>query len=411
MTFAGRLGARFGSAIASCLSWVVALCLLGGVQPTLANSQVNVVGNPSGASFQELLPEGARLSKIRVRWGYYINAFQFTTELNGIETQGAVIGEDEGGEVTIHTLDPDEYVTRVSGTYNSVEYLKTLVFHTNKRTLSQAGWDRGPMTYEFTVPSGYEFAGFAGRKTNWLTAIGLAARESAGAYAVRASDPQRSLSQTTSVSGQTNAGSGGAPANRNQPTGGQAEQSSGSGIQISNRTSGTIMVSQLTDDPNVAPTGLAEIAPGQTSPVPVPAGTRLGFFDTGRQKWVGMAYDVPSGAPGLVNIPYVAPGYASVSMRNAANQEIIAYSWSGRSEDEYEYLATPPAGANEQSFAPQGSQIWFQGPNQKWVGMAYEMPEKAQRTSVRVQYLKPGHVLVQVRNAHSDDLTVYSWSG
>jgi Jacalin-like lectin domain/MAC/Perforin domain len=150
-----------------------------------ANIPSQIVGSTDGQNFRDLVPAGGRISKIRVRWGYYINAFQFTTEANGVESPGPVVGSDEGGEVTIYTLAADEFVTRITGTYNQAEYLKTLTIHTNKRQLLQAGWDMGPSAFEFKVPIGSEFAGFVGRQSGWLKAIGILSRPSSGPSTVR----------------------------------------------------------------------------------------------------------------------------------------------------------------------------------------------------------------------------------
>ncbi len=342
-----------------------------------ANQTSDIAGSSLGNDFFYTTPEGSQISEVRVRWGYYINAFQFTTKLGGREVLGPVIGDDAGGEVTVYKLAPDEYITRVSGTVNEAEYVKTLVIHTNKRQLKQAGWDLGPTSYDFSVPTGNEFAGFAGRTTEWIRAIGLVSRAP-------------NSSSTTAL----------LPSN-----------STGLEQTVVNQLGQPILVAQLSADPNEAPQGLIEIAPGQTETFDVPDRASLGFFNNQSQQWVGMSYAVPAGDRPTVVIPHLEPGFAQVAIKNTMPEVVNVFSRASDINAELEAVAQIEPDQSTLAYVAQTHELWFQGANrQDWIAMNYVVPEHLQ-AAVNVPYIQPGFQLIQINNNHTGTVSVFSWAG
>ncbi len=134
--------------------------------------RTEIAGGGGGIPFADPdLPAGGRLAEIRVQSGDRIDAIQAIYIMpNGRFREGAYHG-GSGGHVSVFRLDPDEYVTGISGRYG--DRIDSLRIHTNKRTSQLFGGRGGSRNYRIQVPRGSMASGFAGRAGDSLDAIGL----------------------------------------------------------------------------------------------------------------------------------------------------------------------------------------------------------------------------------------------
>lgn len=135
-------------------------------------SQTNLAGGGGGAAFVEgEAPAGARIAEIRVRAGDRVDSVQLVYSLpNGRFLEGTRHGGNGGNERTFR-LEPDEYITGLSGRCG--DGIDSLRIHTNRRTSPLFGGGGGDREYRLEVPRGAEAVGFAGRAGEYLDAIGL----------------------------------------------------------------------------------------------------------------------------------------------------------------------------------------------------------------------------------------------
>ncbi len=137
-------------------------------------------GGSGGSSFQDgTLPNGAKICKVRIRHGFWLDAIGLSYKVNGQVTDLPMHGGD-GGTYDEFIIDDDEYITSLGGRY--AQFVNSVIIHTNKRTSSQYGGDGGSADYnniDIQYPN-QEFVGFLGRSGKFLDAIGivLAIRES-----------------------------------------------------------------------------------------------------------------------------------------------------------------------------------------------------------------------------------------
>jgi hypothetical protein len=134
--------------------------------------QTMVFGGGGGSAFSdESVPRGARISEVRVRSGNAVNSIQaIYTLLDGRLFEGKIHGGD-GGALGVFQLDPDEYVTGLSG--HSGENINSIAIRTNKRTSQVFGGDGSGGIFIINVPAGKQAIGFTGRSSSYLNAIGL----------------------------------------------------------------------------------------------------------------------------------------------------------------------------------------------------------------------------------------------
>jgi hypothetical protein len=134
--------------------------------------QTILAGGGGGSSFADQeIPFGAQVAEVRVRAGDRIDAVQLVYRLpNGRFLDGPVHG-GRGGQPRSFMLDPDEYITGISGRAGSG--IDSLRIHTNKRTSELFGGRGGSRDYRIDVPQGNQALGFAGRSGNSLDSVGL----------------------------------------------------------------------------------------------------------------------------------------------------------------------------------------------------------------------------------------------
>jgi hypothetical protein len=134
--------------------------------------RTDIAGGRGGIPFADPdFPAGGRLAEIRVLSGERIDAIQAVYRMpDGRFREGAYHG-GTGGRVTIFRLDPDEYVTGISGRCG--DRIDSLRIHTNKRTSPLFGGRGGNRSFRIQVPRGSMASGFAGRAGDSLDALGL----------------------------------------------------------------------------------------------------------------------------------------------------------------------------------------------------------------------------------------------
>jgi len=153
---------------------IVAVLLIGGDSPASAQqfSATQVYGGPGGDAFSDFQPPtGARVAEVRVRSGNMVDSVQMVYAL---ADNRIVVGPRHGGpggNSNSFLLDPDEYITGLSGRYG--DYLDALRIITNKRTSPTYGGRGGRIDFRVDVPSWNMAIGFAGRAGQYVDALGL----------------------------------------------------------------------------------------------------------------------------------------------------------------------------------------------------------------------------------------------
>jgi hypothetical protein len=134
--------------------------------------QTPIVGGRGGSGFADSeVPAGARIAEVHVRSGDLIDSVQIVYLLPDGRFQEGTRHGGSGGRDNIFRLDPDEFITGISGRYGS--NIDSLRIHTNRRTSPLYGGSGGNRDYRLDVPRGGQAAGFAGRAGEFLDAIGL----------------------------------------------------------------------------------------------------------------------------------------------------------------------------------------------------------------------------------------------
>lgn len=131
-----------------------------------------ISGGRGGSLFSDRdIPQGARLTEVRIRVGDRIDSIQAVYVLaNGSSLEGEVHG-GRGGRSRIFRLDADEYIIGLSGRYG--DNIDSLRVHTNKRTSELFGGRGGDNDFRIEVPAGNQAIGFSGRAGDYIDAIGL----------------------------------------------------------------------------------------------------------------------------------------------------------------------------------------------------------------------------------------------
>jgi hypothetical protein len=132
-----------------------------------------VAGGGGGSSFADTgIPSGARVSEVYVASGDFIDSVQMNYELpDGRTSMGPRHGGSGGRQQNTFRLDPDEYITGISG--RCAKYIDSIRIHTNKRTSPTYGGSGGERDYEIDIPNQSQAVGFTGRSGDFLDAIGL----------------------------------------------------------------------------------------------------------------------------------------------------------------------------------------------------------------------------------------------
>lgn len=134
--------------------------------------QTAIAGGGGGTEFPDSgIPEGARVSAVRVRFGNFIDSVQMIYTLGDGRTFEGPVHGGGSGRVRVFRLGSDEHITGISGRHG--DFIDSLVFHTNKRTSPTYGGGGGNRSFRIFVPSGNQAIGFVGRSADYLDAVGL----------------------------------------------------------------------------------------------------------------------------------------------------------------------------------------------------------------------------------------------
>ena len=144
----------------------------------IARKLQSTVGGTGGKHFQDIPNNLVRISKIKVRSGWWIDAIQTVWEKSDGSTKTSPRRGGKGGGSNEFVLQAGEYITKVSGTYGT--YVGSLTFHTNnKRTSPTYGLAKGNgsgKTFELKAPKGSAIVGFYGRSGDYLDSLGIITR-------------------------------------------------------------------------------------------------------------------------------------------------------------------------------------------------------------------------------------------
>ena len=161
---------RIAIAIVACVA------LLAFVAPSIWADTIQgpSCGQGGSAFSDDAVPEGARVVRINIRHGDYIDAIQ--TELIGVDGKMVTmpLHGGNGGTPTDFTLDTGEYITDITGKCGS--YLDSLQIHTNKRTSQVFGGPGGASSYQYSVNGSSQIIGFFGRSGKYVDGIGIITR-------------------------------------------------------------------------------------------------------------------------------------------------------------------------------------------------------------------------------------------
>lgn len=137
--------------------------------------QIGPAGGNGGTPFEQYdVPADAHLSAIHIYSEWVLNALQIEY-IRGNDVAGSIspVG-GLGGEHHVFYLDPDEYLTGISG--RAGWYIDSIRFHTNKRVSPTYGGVGGERDFSFEAKSGYEIGGFFGRSAWYIDALGITVR-------------------------------------------------------------------------------------------------------------------------------------------------------------------------------------------------------------------------------------------
>lgn len=126
----------------------------------------------------EATREGSKIVEVRLRHGRLIDSIQLVCEIPDGERHELPAHGGGGGQLSVFTLDRDEFLTGISGTYGAS--VDTIRLHTNKQTSAPFGGANtsgGPANYLYEAPEGYEIVGFWGRSGDMIDAIGIIFRQ------------------------------------------------------------------------------------------------------------------------------------------------------------------------------------------------------------------------------------------
>jgi len=140
--------------------------------PLSQRQETQIFGGQGGASFSDRnIPEGARISEIRVQSATVVDGVQVVYNLrNGSVLEGPRHG-GTGGRSSVFRLDADEHVIGIYGRYG--DYIDSLTIVTNKRTSQAFGGQGGRSDFRIDLPAGTKMIGFTGRAAKYLDAVGL----------------------------------------------------------------------------------------------------------------------------------------------------------------------------------------------------------------------------------------------
>ena len=132
-------------------------------------------GGSGGEPFEDgNLPEGARVSEVRVWAGGAVDAIQFVLEAAGQFYELPKHGGG-GGTINVFTLLSDELLTGISGLYNG--RIGQIRFHTSSGRSSAPYGRGGKAEFSFEAPAGGQIVGLFGRAGGMVDALGAITRD------------------------------------------------------------------------------------------------------------------------------------------------------------------------------------------------------------------------------------------
>lgn len=129
-------------------------------------------GGAGGNYFSDPQIGGLRVVEVRIRSGAYIDAIQFVYEQK--VTKQIIEGKKHGGSggtLSVFKLQPDEYITRITGKHGN--FVDSLQLVTNKGRTKGWGGTGGSVHYTYSAPPGTEIHGLFGRSGAFLDAVGV----------------------------------------------------------------------------------------------------------------------------------------------------------------------------------------------------------------------------------------------
>ncbi len=142
------------------------------VAPIARRMDTQIYGGRGGSAFSDRdIPEGARISEIRIQSADVVDSVQFVYILRDGRTQEGPRHGGTGGRTSVFRLDRDEYITGITGRFG--DYVDSLAFVTNRRTSQVFGGQGGRSDFQVTVPQGNRAVGLTGRAARFLDAVGL----------------------------------------------------------------------------------------------------------------------------------------------------------------------------------------------------------------------------------------------
>jgi hypothetical protein len=140
--------------------------------PITISGQTAIAGGKGGSAFSDRnIPEGAIISEVRVRAGNFIDSIQAIYTLKDGRTFEGPVHGGQGGKLSVFRLNPDEYITGLSGRFG--EYIDSMTIQSNQRSSQAFGGSGGRRNYSISVPQGNMAVSLAGRSAEYLDSISL----------------------------------------------------------------------------------------------------------------------------------------------------------------------------------------------------------------------------------------------
>ena len=146
------------------------------VSPLLAATELGPSGGIGGVDFIDHPPRDCRIREIRIWSADVIDSLQVVWQADGKFTEGHRHG-GEGGVLNTFPLDEGEYITAISGDYNT-DVVSQIRFETNKGRSSApfglGGGRKGRFAkLRYEAPEGFHIVGFTGRAGAQIFAVGV----------------------------------------------------------------------------------------------------------------------------------------------------------------------------------------------------------------------------------------------
>jgi hypothetical protein len=136
-------------------------------------AKIGTAGGDGGDEFIDSLPQGAKITAVKIRHGLYVDSLEVIYKTADGKTRSSGPHGGDGGSEATFTLEEGEYIKGITG--RSAAFVDSLVIVTNKRKSERYGGDGGEKEFSFMMPEGRAFAGFFGRSGAFIDQIGILA--------------------------------------------------------------------------------------------------------------------------------------------------------------------------------------------------------------------------------------------